>query len=331
MDRSLVFANPQNLHKTLCALANLAALRETNRAFAPFAPSQTTALTLLSTSNSQQFPLSSLFSRDRIMDKYLQKHHPRKRFGQHFLRDQNILDKIIYAIQPTKHDHILEIGPGAGALTTRLVDQVQLLDVVEIDRDLVNVLQHQFAVNKNLNIHQGDALRIQLKNFVKANKKIRIVGNLPYNISSPLLFHLFAQYEFIQDMHFMLQKEVVERLCASVNSKEYSRLSVMAQLYCNNQLLFTIPPIAFSPPPKVLSAFLRMQPRSDYMQQLQNLETFTLIVKQAFNYRRKTLSNSLKELISSESLQAIGIASNSRPQQLNIEQFIRLSNLITVK
>lgn len=255
-------------------------------------------------------------------------HHPRKRFGQHFLHDTSVLTNIVANIAPNNTEHLVEIGPGQGALTECLLPYVARLDAIEIDRDLVTRLEKQFIDNKNFFLHQHDALTFELKTLSDAT--CRVVGNLPYNISTPLLFHLFNQIDFIQDMHFLLQKEVVERLTAEVGSHHYSRLSVMAQYFCDNTDLFDVRPEAFTPPPKVQSAFVRLVPHQQ-PQTAKNFLQFSQVVQQAFNYRRKTLSNSLRSLIDPDKLEAIGIDPKLRPQVLSVADFIRISDAISVE
>ena len=250
---------------------------------------------------------------------------PRKRFGQHFLHDPNILQKIISAISPQANEHFVEIGPGQGVLTQALLSTGIFLDAVEIDRDLVQYLRLTLSDEKNFRLHQQDALVFDFPSLVKPQQKLRIVGNLPYNISTPLLFKLFDTQHIIQDMHFMLQKEVVLRLIASVGDSTYNRLSVMAQFFCDCSLLFNVSARCFSPPPKVESAFVRLIPH----QQLPRIhfENFAQIVKEAFTYRRKTLANSLKRLVTAEQLTAIGINPKARAQELTVADFVKISKI----
>lgn len=252
--------------------------------------------------------------------------HLRKRFGQHFLKDSFILQKIISSINPQKRDKILEIGPGQGALTELLINACDKLILVEIDRDLVTLLQNKYSLLENIKIYQLDALQLDLEILNTKKNSLRIIGNLPYNISTPLLFHLFSQIEFISDMHFMLQKEVVLRLTAPVRSSNYSRLSVMAQLFCDNTLLFNVPSKTFTPPPKVESAFVRLIPKRTVIKSLNNLDKFSIIVKEAFSYRRKKIANALKKLIPNEQWGIIGINPEARPQELTVDDFIKISN-----
>ena len=256
------------------------------------------------------------------------RHHPRKRFGQHFLSDMSVLQHITQAIHPRKTDHMVEIGPGQGVLTELLLPSVKRLDVIEIDHDLVRHLETLFSNEKNFHLHPGDVLAFDFSTLTPIDDQLRIVGNLPYNISTPLLFKLFTVGPLIKDMHFMLQKEVVERLCAKVGGHHYGRLSVMAQYFCENLYLFTVGPEAFSPPPKINSAVIRMLPHKEPPHPANNLETFSLIVKEAFCYRRKTLANCLKKYITSHELEHLDINPTRRPQELTVEEFIKISNSI---
>ncbi len=251
---------------------------------------------------------------------------PRKRFGQHFLEDDSVLMNMHTAIHPNPEDHMVEIGPGRAALTQYLVSEVGDFEAVEIDRDLILPLRHLFAEHSHFKLHQVDALSFDFRSLVKDEKKLRIVGNLPYNISTPLLFHLFDQLDVIQDMHFLLQKEVVDRLCAERNDSNYGRLSVMAQYFCSNLNLFEVGPEAFNPPPKVDSAFIRMVPHATPPYPAKNWDTLSLIVRTAFNLRRKTLGNSLKQLVPAAELEKIGIDPQRRPQELSVEEFVKISN-----
>ncbi|WP_423063140.1 16S rRNA (adenine(1518)-N(6)/adenine(1519)-N(6))-dimethyltransferase RsmA [Candidiatus Paracoxiella cheracis] len=252
---------------------------------------------------------------------------PRKRFGQHFLRDPNVLNKLLSAIAPRSTDHVVEIGPGQGVLTELLLPAVKRLDAIEIDRDLVTLLEERFSADNNLTIHQADVLKFDLNSIETDNERLRIVGNLPYNISTPLLFKLFSYGNLIQDMIFMLQKEVVDRLTATPGSHDYGRLSVMAQYFCEDSRLFTVGPEAFSPPPKVESAVVCLIPRQ-HTHSVNDLNLLTTIVREAFSYRRKTLRNCLKKYISAEDLQTLNIDPIKRPQELTVEDFVKISNMV---
>lgn len=257
--------------------------------------------------------------------------HPRKRFSQNFLTDHHILQKIVRSISPREDDHVVEIGPGYGALTQYLFPLVGKLDLIEIDRDLVRQLQHQFAFNHCVTIHEADALHFNFNDIAHEKKSLTIVGNLPYHISTPLLFHLFEFTQLIKNMYFMLQKEIVLRLTAEVGSHHYGRLSVMSQFYCDNKLLFLVPPQAFRPKPKVESAFISMKPREKPIIKPLNMTTFSEVVREAFNYRRKTLSNALKRLIEIEILESLEINPQCRPQEISPEDFVRMSNAVEKK
>ncbi len=259
------------------------------------------------------------------------KFHPRKRFGQHFLRDQMVLQKIVGAIQPKPDDQLVEIGPGEGALTRYLLPLVEHLVVIEIDRDLIKALEQLFSSQRNLTIHEADALSFNFTELTTAPHKLRIVGNLPYNISTPLLFKLLTHLDAIKDMYFLLQKEVVERLTATVGSKHYGRLGVMTQYFCENTAVFDVDPQAFTPPPKVNSSLIRMIPLITRQQKAQDLTVLSKVVKQAFNYRRKTLTNSLKPLISQNQLVTLNIDPSCRAQELSVDDYVRISNSIAVK
>ncbi|MFW0036404.1 MAG: 16S rRNA (adenine(1518)-N(6)/adenine(1519)-N(6))-dimethyltransferase RsmA [Coxiella endosymbiont of Dermacentor nuttalli] len=257
-------------------------------------------------------------------------HLPRKRFGQYFLKDSVILDKIINAICPQKMDTIIEIGPGQGALTDFLINKWEYakLILIEIDRDLVAFLKKRYPSSEKLIIYQSDALQFDFSALKIANKPLRIIGNLPYNISTPLLFHLFSQVELIEDMHFMLQKEVVLRLTAPAGSANYGRLSIMTQFFCDNTFLFEVPPNVFTPLPGVKSAFVRLIPKKNRTKTVKNLNQFSVIVKEAFTHRRKTIANALAKLIPIEKWDKINVNSQSRPQELLIEDFVKISNLL---
>ena len=243
------------------------------------------------------------------------KHKARKRFGQNFLTDGKIIDQIIATIAPKRDDNLLEIGPGQGAMTLPLLEKVDELNVIEIDRDLIEILTHY---NKpNLVIHEGDALSFDLDQF---NPPIRVVGNLPYNISSPILFHLLENRDKVIDMTFMLQKEVVERMVSSHGSKVYGRLSVMMQAFFEVELIFVVPPESFDPAPKVDSAIVYLKPLK--VSKVGDVKIFEKVVKAAFAHRRKTLRNCLKFLLTQEQTQ---IDLSQRAEMLDIDTFITLA------
>jgi len=251
------------------------------------------------------------------------KHIPRKRFGQNFLTDQNILSEIIRVISPAAGDTVVEIGPGQGAMTALLLAHLSFLHVVELDRDLVALLQKKFSTDK-LMIHSGDALQFDFGALQPAQGKLRIVGNLPYNISSPLLFHLAQYAQQVEDQHFMLQKEVVQRMVAPPGGKDYGRLSVMLQWRYQMEMLFIVPPSAFDPPPKVDSAIVRMRPiASPLACEQARLEQ---VVTQAFSQRRKVIRNSLSGLFTEQQLIAAGIDPQARPETVSLEQYVALTH-----
>lgn len=256
-------------------------------------------------------------------------HTARKRFGQNFLHDHNIIYNIIAHIQARENQHWVEIGPGHGALTAPLLAQNVQLDVIELDRDLVELLQRKFIHHPKLTIHSADALRFDFAALAQRGEKLHIIGNLPYNISTPLLFHLLESCDGIADMHFMLQKEVVERICATPGGKQYGRLSVMMQYYCQGELLFEVPPESFDPIPKVRSAIIRLIPHSQPPVAVISMESFNRVVADAFSQRRKTIRNSLKNLLSEPQIAATGINPGVRAETLTLEQFATLSNLTT--
>jgi 16S rRNA (adenine1518-N6/adenine1519-N6)-dimethyltransferase len=252
----------------------------------------------------------------------------KKKFGQNFLQDQNIINKIVSAFAIKPGDCILEIGPGLGAITKPILNQISHINVVEIDRDLATKLEQNYG--QKISLYNTSILDFDL-NQIQTNNKIKIIGNLPYNISTPILFHLFNFRDKIESMLFMLQLEVVERMVASSNSKQYGRLSVMTQLYCDVEQLFTIPPTAFKPVPKVDSAIVRLQPNNmNYINKLLDHETFAKIVLAAFNQRRKTIANSLKDYISIDDFIKINLDHKLRAENLTIEHYISIANFVCV-
>ncbi|TRX00554.1 16S rRNA (adenine(1518)-N(6)/adenine(1519)-N(6))-dimethyltransferase RsmA [Candidatus Methylobacter oryzae] len=255
-------------------------------------------------------------------------HTPRKRFGQNFLHDHNIIQNIISSIQAASGQHWVEIGPGQGALTEPLLKENVRLDVVELDRDLVVLLREKFKQYPDLQIHSADALRFDFSSLAGEGRKLRVIGNLPYNISTPLMFHLLDNAYCIEDMHFMLQKEVVDRICAVPGSKKYGRLSVMMQYYCSTELLFDVPPESFDPAPQVMSAIVRLIPHLQPPVMVDNVVKLNRVVTQAFSQRRKTLRNSLKKLIEEEAIAALGIDPTLRAESISLAEFARLSNLL---
>ncbi|MCY4178502.1 MAG: 16S rRNA (adenine(1518)-N(6)/adenine(1519)-N(6))-dimethyltransferase RsmA [Endozoicomonadaceae bacterium] len=256
-------------------------------------------------------------------------HKARKRFGQNFLQNQMIIHQIVEAICPKKNEHLIEIGPGQGALTQPLLDAAEHLDVVEIDRDLVQQLKMQFAAKPGLKIYEGDALKFDFSTLKKDEKPLRLVGNLPYNISTPLLFHLLRFTPLIQDMHFMLQKEVADRLTAQQSEKNYGRLSIMTQYHCATEMMFYVGPEAFHPQPKVESAIVRLIPYRKPPFHCVSLARLEKIVCQAFSQRRKTLRKSLRHIISADELIRLYIDPGLRPENLSVKQFVIIANSCT--
>lgn len=252
-------------------------------------------------------------------------HRARKRFGQNFLHDPGVIQRIVQSIGPQPDQRVVEIGPGQGAITLPLLQACRRLDVVELDRDLVEPLAEKAAGLGTLVIHQADALRFDFSTLAQSGK-LRVVGNLPYNISTPLLFHLLAQSSYIQDMHFMLQKEVVERLAAEPGSGDYGRLSVMIQYQCKVEPLFCIGPGAFNPAPKVNSAFVRLTPWVQRPIDVDDYTCLSKLVRQAFAQRRKTLRNTLKGLLTEAEIRASGSDPSARPETLSLQQYAALAN-----
>ena len=252
-------------------------------------------------------------------------HRPRKRFGQNFLHDPAIIGQIVSAVHPAPHDRLLEIGPGQGAITVPLLAATGELSVVELDRDLIGPLQERCADIGKLMVHNADALSFDFCQLV-TDAPLRVIGNLPYNISTPLLFHLLDQHHCIKDMHFMLQKEVVERMAAGPGSRQYGRLSIMLQYRCRVTHLFTIGPEAFDPPPKVESAFVRLEPFHQPPVHVTDEVLFGKVVKQAFSQRRKTLRNTLRELLDATTITTLGIDPSARAETLAIQDFAVLAN-----
>lgn len=256
-------------------------------------------------------------------------HRARKRFGQNFLHDPHIIQAIVAAIHPQAGDRLVEIGPGMGALTGPLLERVARLDVVELDRDLIPLLQQRFAGHDGLSIHQTDALQFDFCRLADEGEKLRVIGNLPYNISTPLIFHLLEQSSCIHDMHFMLQKEVVERLAAGPGSGAYGRLGIMVQLHCQVEQLFSVPPGAFNPAPKVESAVVRLTPWVSPPVRVENPTVFANLVHKAFMQRRKTLRNNLKGMVDAVTLEGLGIDPGRRPETLSLAEFAVITQAIT--
>jgi len=250
-------------------------------------------------------------------------HRARKRFGQNFLTDRHIIDQIISSVGATATDTLAEIGPGRGALTHGLIGSGARLHVIELDRDLVQ--QWREREGERFTVHASDALRFDFRSIAPP-EGLRVVGNLPYNISTPLLFHLLEQGECVRDMHFMLQREVVDRLGAAPGSADYGRLSVMVQYRCAVEPLFEVPPSAFSPAPRVVSAVVRLVPQRFAHGQAQDYRVLENLVRQAFGQRRKTLRNALQGMVDTPTMQALGIDPVRRPETLSVSEFVVLAN-----
>jgi 16S rRNA (adenine1518-N6/adenine1519-N6)-dimethyltransferase len=254
------------------------------------------------------------------------KHVARKRFGQNFLTDAHVLSDIIDAIGPHRGETMVEIGPGLAAMTARLLKELDHMHVVELDRDLVTRLEKSYP-RERLTVHSGDALKFDFGSIpVPEGSKLRVVGNLPYNISSPLLFHLAEFAHLVEDQHFMLQKEVVERMVAEPGTKAYSRLSVMLQWRYDMSMMFVVPPTAFDPPPKVDSAIVRMVP---VRQQLPaDAATLEAVVAKSFSQRRKVIKNCVAGMFTEQQLREAGIDPGARPEAVGLEQYVALANLL---
>ena len=249
----------------------------------------------------------------------------RKRFGQHFLKDTAVVDRIVRAIDPHPGERIVEIGPGRGALTIPLLRRTGELDVVEVDRDLASGLVEQCGNIGRLNLVRQDALKVDFAAFSASS--LKVVGNLPYNISTPLLFHLLG-FNAVSHMLFMLQREVVERICAPAGAPEYGRLSVMVQARCRTEKLFDVGPTAFSPRPAVESAVLRLTVMPGATSRISDAELFSELVRAAFSARRKKISNGLKPWFDAGQLEALDISPSARPAELSVEDYIMLSNTL---
>ncbi|MCH4564122.1 MULTISPECIES: 16S rRNA (adenine(1518)-N(6)/adenine(1519)-N(6))-dimethyltransferase RsmA [Halomonas] len=254
-------------------------------------------------------------------------HRARKRFGQNFLRDPGIISRIVRAIGPRPGERLVEIGPGQGALTEPLLEAADgQLEVIELDRDLIPGLRVQFFNHPGFVIHEGDALKFDFGALRGAGEPLRVVGNLPYNISTPLIMHLLEAGDAVADMHFMLQKEVVDRLAAEPGGADWGRLSVMAQYHCRVDALFVVPPEAFVPRPKVDSAIVRLAPHAERPCRAHDEALLFTLVREAFGQRRKTLRNNLKGRIAAADLEGLGVDPGRRPQTLTVAEFVRIAN-----
>jgi len=252
-------------------------------------------------------------------------HRARRRFGQHFLHETAVIDRIVRAAALKSGDAAVEIGPGLGALTGALLEATGRLDVIELDRDLAAKLQARFDPEA-VRVHQVDALGFDFVDLSRERGPLRVVGNLPYNISTPILFRLVDAGAAIRDMHLMLQKEVVERMAASPGGRDYGRLSVMVQFRCRVEVLFSVGPGAFRPPPKVHSAVVRLEPLDPPAVPVSDVRNFERVVSLAFGMRRKTLRNSLRPVLSRTEIEAAGVDPGARPETLDLAGFAALAN-----
>lgn len=255
----------------------------------------------------------------------LYQHRARKRFGQNFLHDAGVIHRILRAIHARPGERLLEIGPGQGALTEGLLSSGAHLDVIELDQDLIPLLKLKFGLNPLFTLHQGDAMKYDLAS-IAGSDRLRVVGNLPYNISTPLIFHLLSFADVIADMHFMLQKEVVERLAAVPGNGDWGRLSIMVQYHCRVEHLFNVGPGAFNPPPKVDSAIVRLVPHIERPHVARDPVLLERVVREAFGQRRKTLRNTLKGTLDSAAIEAADVDPGLRPEQLDLAAYVRLAN-----
>ena len=254
-------------------------------------------------------------------------HQAKKRFGQNFLIDEMIIERIVDSIKPQADDNIIEIGPGLGAITRLLLQRTDTLNVIELDRDIIPKLLFNCRNEGKPVVHETDVLKFDFNAFRKSTssqKKLRVVGNLPYNISTPVLFLLLKSRDDVQDMHFMLQKEVVERISAQPGNRIYGRLSVMIQTYFKVTPLFLVPSMAFDPPPKVESAILRLIPDETFSNRVKDPKAYEDLIRQSFSQRRKTLRNNLKKFCDTDQIIAAGIDPSQRAEELSVEDFLRL-------
>lgn len=255
-------------------------------------------------------------------------HKARKRFGQNFLIDHGIIRDIVRAVHPQKNDVIVEIGPGKGAITQLLADSCDNISVIELDRDLVPWLKVKFEKHPNFQLFQADALQFDFTQLIQREQPLRIVGNLPYNISTPLIFHLLSYSSQVHDMHFMLQKEVVKRMAAQAGDSAYGRLGIMVQYYCAVENLFEVPPTAFDPAPKVDSAIVRLVPYKELPHPASNFKTLEKLVNVAFQQRRKTLRNALKQLLDPSIIEQLPIDTSARAEEISLAEYVATSNLL---
>lgn len=260
-----------------------------------------------------------------MTDKVHMGHQARKRFGQNFLHDPAVIERIVKAIAPKPGEHLVEIGPGLGALTEPVAERCGHLTVVELDRDLAQRLREHPTLADKLTIHQTDAMKFDFRQLMPAQGKLKVFGNLPYNISTPLLFHLFEFADCIENMHFMLQKEVVERMTAGHGSKTFGRLSVMTQFFCQAIPVVEVGPGAFKPAPKVDSAVVRLIPKPVAERADVPVAVLNRVCLEAFNQRRKTLRNCFSNFATAADIEGLGIDPGLRPEQLPVSEFIRVA------
>lgn len=252
-------------------------------------------------------------------------HKARKRFGQNFLQDQVIISRIVDVIKPASQDNLIEIGPGQGALTFPLLERCQKMTAIELDRDLVQFLE-KMTQSDQLTLISQDVLTVDFNQF---EGQLRLVGNLPYNISTPIMLHLLQSGFNIKDMHFMLQKEVVDRLAAEPGTKQYGRLTVVTQYCCDVIPLFDVPPTSFNPAPKVMSAIVRLVPKKLSQSQIELLGKLREVAKQAFSMRRKTLKNNLKGLLFDEDYIKLNLDPKCRSEQLSVDDFVKIAKYLS--
>ncbi len=277
---------------------------------------------------SQTFLKESQTNLKESLSRQQDSHKARKRFGQNFLIDQGIIRDIVRAVHPQKDDYIVEIGPGKGAITEQLAASCDNLSVIELDRDLVPWLKMKFEKHNNFQLFQADALQFDFAQLIQNSKPLRIVGNLPYNISTPLIFHLLTYANKVSDMHFMLQKEVVKRMAAKAGDSAYGRLGIMVQYYCEVEELFEVPPRSFDPAPKVDSAIVRLAPYENLPHKANNIKTLENLVNLAFQQRRKTLRNALKKLITPDVMEQLPIDTSARAEEISLKDYVATSNLL---
>lgn len=251
----------------------------------------------------------------------------KKSFGQNFLQDDQYIEKMVSLIALKPEQHCIEIGPGLGALTDYLIERCERLDLVELDPRIIEALNKKYISHANYNIHHQDVLQFAIETLEPKNK-VRVVGNLPYNISTPILFHMLAQQESIEDMHFMLQREVVLRMGAEPGSKQYGRLSVMIQALCDMSYFFDIPPEAFNPAPKVDSSFFRLKPNNRFQLSPEQIQQLSQCINQAFQQRRKTIRKIFGARIDQIELESMNISAKDRPEQISVEAFVKLSQAL---